>query len=42
MRTEISAKFTPERIRGELGDAGFAVVALWTDPAGDFALTLAR
>jgi L-histidine N-alpha-methyltransferase len=42
MRTEISAKFTVDRVRGELARAGMAVVGLWTDPAGDYLLTLAR
>lgn len=42
MRTEISAKFRPGRLEGELAAAGFAPVRRWTDPAGDFALHLAR
>jgi L-histidine N-alpha-methyltransferase len=42
MRTEISAKFTPEQVRQELASAGLAVVGTWTDPAGDYLLTLAR
>jgi L-histidine N-alpha-methyltransferase len=41
MRTEISAKFRPEGLTGELTVAGLAVVEVWTDPAGDFALSLA-
>jgi L-histidine N-alpha-methyltransferase len=41
LRTEISAKFTPERVAGELGDAGLVVQESWTDPAGDFLVTLA-
>ena len=40
--TEISAKFTRDGLRRELADSGFAVEAGWTDPAGDFLLTLAR
>jgi L-histidine N-alpha-methyltransferase len=40
--TEISAKFTREGLRQELGRSGFEVEAAWTDPAGDFLLTLAR
>ncbi|MDX6738955.1 L-histidine N(alpha)-methyltransferase [Actinocorallia sp. A-T 12471] len=40
-RTEISAKFRPERIKEELTVAGFGIRALWTDPDGDFSLTLA-
>jgi L-histidine N-alpha-methyltransferase len=42
MRTETSAKFRPDRLRAELAAAGLDVVASWTDPDGDFALTLAR
>jgi L-histidine N-alpha-methyltransferase len=42
MRTEISAKFTQERVADELAAAGLALDAWWTDPAGDFALSLAR
>jgi L-histidine Nalpha-methyltransferase len=42
MRTEISTKFTPEAVAGELATAGMAVVERWTDPAGDYLLTLAR
>jgi L-histidine N-alpha-methyltransferase len=42
MRTEVSAKFTPDGVRAELAAAGFAVVAHWTDPAGDYLLTLSR
>jgi len=41
MRTEISAKFTPERVRSELAAAGFDVTDSWTDPDGDYLLTLA-
>jgi L-histidine N-alpha-methyltransferase len=42
VRTEISAKFTPERVWSELAAAGFAVTGLWTDPHRDYLLTLAR
>ncbi|WP_300406474.1 L-histidine N(alpha)-methyltransferase [Nocardioides sp.] len=42
IRVEISTKFRPEGIRAELGAAGFEVTQSWTDPADDFALTLAR
>jgi len=42
IRTEISAKFTPDGLDAELARAGFAVEAVWTDPAGDFLLSLAR
>ncbi|HMF83028.1 MAG TPA: L-histidine N(alpha)-methyltransferase [Acidimicrobiia bacterium] len=41
MRTEISAKFRRERVEVELAAAGLALAAWWTDPAGDFALSLA-
>ena len=42
IRTEISTKFTPQGVEAELAAAGMAVVASWTDPAGDYLLTLAR
>jgi L-histidine N-alpha-methyltransferase len=42
MRTEVSAKFTRDRIERELHDAGLELVAWWTDPDGDFALSLVR
>lgn len=42
MRTEISAKFRLETLPGELAASGFAVDRSWTDPDGDFALSLAR
>ncbi|WP_150250236.1 L-histidine N(alpha)-methyltransferase [Nocardiopsis deserti] len=41
MRTEVSAKFRREGLTAELDAAGFALTHWWTDPAGDFALTLA-
>ncbi len=40
MRTEISAKFRRPGVEAELADAGLAVARWWTDPAGDFALSL--
>jgi L-histidine N-alpha-methyltransferase len=40
LRTEISAKFTPEQVEKELFAAGFVVEAQWEDPEG-FLLTLA-
>jgi L-histidine Nalpha-methyltransferase len=40
MRTEISAKFRPDGLSGELTVAGLELLDLWTDPAGDFALSL--
>jgi L-histidine N-alpha-methyltransferase len=42
MHTEISAKFRPAGVAAELRAAGMELVELWTDPAGDFGLTLAR
>jgi L-histidine Nalpha-methyltransferase len=41
MRTEISAKFRQTGLTAELVSAGLEPVQFWTDPAGDFALTLA-
>ena len=41
MRTEISAKFRPEGVAEELGRVGLRVVHFWTDPDGDFGLSLA-
>jgi L-histidine N-alpha-methyltransferase len=40
MRTEVSSKFSPEGIAKELSDAGLELRQLWTDAAGDFAVTL--
>jgi L-histidine Nalpha-methyltransferase len=42
LRTEISAKFTPERMRGDLAAAGLKLVRWLTDPEELFALTLSR
>jgi L-histidine N-alpha-methyltransferase len=42
MRTEISAKFTRERLAGELAGSGLALVRWLTDPERRFALTLSR
>jgi len=42
MRTEISAKFRQEKVRAELAAAGLELAEWWTDPEGDFALSLAR
>jgi L-histidine N-alpha-methyltransferase len=42
MRTEISAKFRPERVRAELAAAGLSLAGWWTDAAGDYALSLAE
>jgi L-histidine N-alpha-methyltransferase len=40
--TEISSKFTRERVAAELSAAGFEIGGAWTDAAGDFLLTLAH
>jgi L-histidine N-alpha-methyltransferase len=42
LRTEISAKFTPERLDGDLAAAGLELVRWFTDPDELFALTLSR
>jgi len=42
LRTEISAKFTPERVRADLAAAGLELVQWLTDPEKRFALSLAR
>jgi L-histidine N-alpha-methyltransferase len=42
LRTEISAKFTPERLRGDLAAAGLELVELSTDPEDLFAVSLSR
>ena len=41
MRTEISAKFTRERLEDVYGEAGLRLAGWFTDPAGDYALSLA-
>jgi L-histidine Nalpha-methyltransferase len=41
LRTEISAKFHRARVEAELASAGLRLDQWMTDPAGDFALTLA-
>ena len=40
LRTEVSAKFRAERLAVELADAGLRLLQWWTDPAGDFGLSL--
>jgi L-histidine N-alpha-methyltransferase len=40
MRTEVSSKFRRERVAREVAAAGLRMVEWWTDPAGDFALSL--
>jgi len=42
LRTEISAKFTPERLEGDLSAAGLELVELYTDPDKLFAVSLSR
>jgi L-histidine Nalpha-methyltransferase len=42
MRTEISAKFTLERLRGDLAAAGLRPVEVMADPDGLFALSLSE
>jgi L-histidine Nalpha-methyltransferase len=42
LRTEISAKFTPERLSGDLAAAGLEIVEVLTDPGERFALSLSR
>lgn len=40
--TEYSTKFTREQIQQELADVGLSVAGMWTDPDGDFLVTLAH
>jgi L-histidine N-alpha-methyltransferase len=42
MRTEISTKFTRERLHSVYGDVGLQMSGWFTDAAGDYALSLAR
>jgi L-histidine N-alpha-methyltransferase len=42
MRTEISAKFTRERLRAVYEEAGLEMVGWFSDEAGDYALSLAQ
>jgi L-histidine N-alpha-methyltransferase len=42
LRTEVSAKFRREGVARELDAAGLRLVAWYTDPAEDFAVSLAR
>ena len=42
MRTEISTKFTRERLEASYADAGLEMVEWWTDPDEYFALSMAR
>ncbi|MCP2623984.1 L-histidine N(alpha)-methyltransferase [Mycolicibacterium smegmatis] len=41
MLTEVSCKFRPENVVAELAEAGLRQTHWWTDPAGDFGLSLA-
>ncbi|MQA86490.1 MAG: L-histidine N(alpha)-methyltransferase [Streptosporangiales bacterium] len=41
LHTEISAKFRREGVESDLCDAGLTLRRWWTDPSGDFALSLA-
>ena len=40
LRTEVSAKFRREGVVAELAAAGLTMTRWWTDPAGDFGLSL--
>lgn len=40
LRTEVSAKFRRVGVADELAAAGLAMTNWWTDPAGDFGLSL--
>ena len=42
LRTEISVKFTPERLRGDLDAAGLELVESYTDPNKLFTVSLSR
>ena len=42
MRTEISTKFTRERLESVYAGAGLEMCGWFTDAAGDYALSLAR
>jgi L-histidine N-alpha-methyltransferase len=42
LQIEISAKFDPQRLIGELSESGFEDAEVFTDEAGDFGLLLAR
>nr|WP_205266923.1 L-histidine N(alpha)-methyltransferase [Mycolicibacterium sphagni] len=41
MLTEVSCKFRPDAVTQELAEAGLRRTHWWTDPAGDFGLSLA-
>jgi len=40
MRTEVSSKFRRERVEAELAAAGLRMTQWWTDPDGDFGVSL--
>jgi L-histidine N-alpha-methyltransferase len=40
MLTEVSCKFRPDGVEAELAAAGLRRMHWWTDPAGDFGLSL--
>jgi L-histidine N-alpha-methyltransferase len=42
LRTEVSAKFRRPRLEAELNTAGLHLERWWTDPDGDYAVSLAR
>jgi L-histidine N-alpha-methyltransferase len=42
IRTEISAKFTANGVRNELGMVGLELTNWWTDRAGDFGVSLSK
>ena len=42
LRTEISAKFRRDNLDAELAAAGLQTLRFWTDPDGEFGLTLAQ
>lgn len=42
MRTEVSAKFRPERVDAELAEVGLVPAHWWTDQGGDFAVSLSQ
>ena len=42
MRTEISTKFTDGALRKVYAEAGLELAGWFTDPEGDYALSLAR
>ena len=41
MLTEVSCKFRREKVAGELAAAELTLTKWWTDPDGDFGLSLA-